>query len=51
MEKWNDGKGRKKMSMSMKWHDKFENAENESIEKGPFGSGEHENYLDDMSDQ
>ena len=37
--------------MSMKWHDKFENADNES-EKGPFGSdedGNHEDYLEAVS--
>jgi hypothetical protein len=48
MEKWNDPK--KKMSMSMKWHDKFENAENDSTEKGPFDNDDQENYLDDLSD-
>ena len=41
---------RKKMSMSMKWHDKFENAENDSVEKGPFVD-DQENYLEALSDR
>jgi hypothetical protein len=36
----------------MKWHDKFENADNESQEKGPYSSddGNEENYLNNLSD-